>query len=318
MKKISILFTIFLLSFTSLIRTTMSEEASEEKGLSNFDRLWDYDHPDKTEQKFRDLLPKIKMLGDASLLLQLQTQIARCQGLRGKFEDAHRTLDEVEKQLTDDHPVARVRYLLERGRVFNSSDHPDKAKPLFAAAWERANATKEIGFAIDAAHMIAIAESDVSKQIEWNLKGLTLVEKDSKQERWLPSLWNNLGESYRLNQQYDKALECFEKRAQWFRDRKREPDIYNLKDIARMNRLLKKAELGLKTIEPVAKDLASKKTPDGYISAEYGQCLMALGRKDEAKPYLVEAYKILSKDEYMVKYEQAELQQIKTLAEIRD
>ena len=33
-------------------------------------------------------------------------------------------------------PRARVRYLLERGRAFNSSCHPDKAKPLFVEAME--------------------------------------------------------------------------------------------------------------------------------------------------------------------------------------
>jgi hypothetical protein len=62
--------------------------------------------------------------------------------------------------------------------------------------------------------------------------------------------------------------------------------------------------------------LKARHQPDGYISAEYGQCLAAVGRTDEARPYLVEAYERLSKDDYMVKNEPEELQRIKELAGI--
>jgi hypothetical protein len=97
-----------------------------------------------------------------------------------------------------------------------------------------------------------------------------------------------------------------------------QPDIFNLKDIARLSRLLGRPEAALAIIEPIAKDLKSKDTPDGYISAEYGQCLVAVGRADEAKPYLVEAYGILSKDDYMMKYEPDQLRHIKELAGAAD
>lgn len=45
-------------------------------------------------------------------------------------------LDEIEPQLTDEFPAVRMRYLLERGRTFNSSRQPDRARPLFLEAWE--------------------------------------------------------------------------------------------------------------------------------------------------------------------------------------
>jgi len=294
--------------------TAPSDGGPATKPLPKFDRLWDYDHPAVTEQKFRALLPAAEKSGDLSYLLELQTQVARCQGLEGKFDDCHATLDAVEKRLTDEVPVARIRYLLERGRAFNSSDHPDKAKPLFLAAWNQANTVGENGHAIDAAHMIAIVEPDLSAQVDWNCKALALIDKDPKQQGWQPSIYNNLGETYRHRKEYDKALDCFQKRANWFKDRGQRPDIYTVKDVARMNRLLGRSDIALATIEPVAKNLKAKKRSDGYISAEYGQCLLAAGRTDEAKPFLVEAYELLSKDDDMVKNEPEELQRIKQLA----
>ena len=98
-----------------------------------FDALWNYGDPAGTEAKFRALLPRAQASGDAGYELELLTQIARAQGLRGDFDAAHATLDAVERRLLErDMPVACVRYLLERGRVFNSSGKPDRAMPLFA------------------------------------------------------------------------------------------------------------------------------------------------------------------------------------------
>src|SRR5688500_531281 len=81
--------------------------------LPDFDKLWDYNDPAATEQKFRALLPQAEASGDPSYRAQLLTQVARAQGLQRKFDDAHATLDQV-VQVDDSLP--RVRYLLERGR----------------------------------------------------------------------------------------------------------------------------------------------------------------------------------------------------------
>jgi len=307
-----------VLAFTSLVMAFLvvvpSAHAASPDALEDFDRLWDYDHPDATEKKFRALLPAAERAANFSYELQLLTQIARCQGLQGKFDECQATLDSVERRLTDDFSVARIRYLLERGRAFNSADHPDKAMPFFVKAWEKAKDAGEDGYAIDAAHMVAIAEPNLERQIEWNRRALALAERSSKQQDWIPTILNNLGESYRASGKYSEALDCFQRQAQWSRDRHEEVDIYTTKDIARMNRMLGHPDVALKLIEPVAKDLKSHGKPDGYISAEYGQCLYAMGRRDEARPFLVEAYQLLSKDDYMVKNEPEELKHIKELS----
>src|SRR4051794_37050339 len=122
-------------------------ETPTENELPDFDKLWNYSKPDETEMKFRAILPQAQAAKDQSYLAQLLTQIARAQGLQKKFNDAHATLDEVEKMLTDDLKLARVRYLLERGRAFNSSGQTDRALPLFVKAADLARKEKFNRFA---------------------------------------------------------------------------------------------------------------------------------------------------------------------------
>src|SRR6185436_16751375 len=100
--------------------------------LPDFDTLWDYSQPDQTEGRFREVLLHIPE--DEPAFLELLTQIARAQGLQHKFEKAHQTLDQVERRLGTVPSRPYARYLLERGRVFNSSGDPEKARPLYEEA----------------------------------------------------------------------------------------------------------------------------------------------------------------------------------------
>ena len=100
--------------------------------LPDFDALWDYSRPEQTETKFREIL--LQFPEDGPAFLELLTQIARAQGLQRKFEHAHQTLDQVERRLGEVASRPRIRYLLERGRVFNSSGEAEKARPYFDQA----------------------------------------------------------------------------------------------------------------------------------------------------------------------------------------
>jgi hypothetical protein len=104
------------------------------QSLPDFEALWDYSHPDQTEAKFREIL--LSFPEEDIGFLELLTQIARAQGLQGKFNHAHQTLDQVEQRLGEFPSRSKVRYLLERGRVFNSSSAPERARPLFRKAYE--------------------------------------------------------------------------------------------------------------------------------------------------------------------------------------
>jgi len=273
---------------------------------TDFDKLWDYSKPDETEKKFRQLLSEAERANDPSYLAQLLTQIARTQGLQNRFDEAHATLDRVEKMLTDDLKLARIRYLLERGRVFNSSGKPDRAMPLFVQASELAIAEKENRYAIDAIHMIAIAEPDPQKQVEWNLKGIAMAQAAPEHRGWLFSLYNNIAESYALLKDYQSALSYINKLIDFQRERG-EADPYTLKDKARFHRLLGHPDESLAIIQKVAET----KPNDGWIEEELAESLEALGRTDEAKPHFEKAYELLSKDDWCVRHEQAKLKRLK-------
>jgi electron transport complex protein RnfB len=58
--------------------------------------------------------------------LEIDTQIARALGLQRRFDAAHATLDAVSPGLAAVDPRVRVRYLLERGRAYNSSGAPTR------------------------------------------------------------------------------------------------------------------------------------------------------------------------------------------------
>src|SRR5882762_6330847 len=112
-------------------------------------QLWNFSNPSESEQRFRDAMAGAR--GD--LRLELETQIARTYSLRKRFADAHQLLDEMEPRLKDAGLKPRLRYLLERGRTFNSAGDKARAGPLFLRAWELARAGEEEDLAIDAAHI---------------------------------------------------------------------------------------------------------------------------------------------------------------------
>src|ERR1019366_8805754 len=70
--------------------------------------------------------------------------------------------------------------------------------------------------------------------------------------------------------------------------------IYAKKDVAKMLRLLGRGEEALAVIEPVARELKGKGQSDGYIAAEYGECLLVLGRVEEGERELEEAKRLLA------------------------
>ena len=279
----------------------MQQTDTSAQALPDFTKLWNFSKPDETERKFREILPRAEMAHDSSYLAQLLTQIARTEGLQGKFTEAHATLDRVEKMLTPDLKLARVRYLLERGRAFNSSDHQDRALPLFADAYKLAESIQENGLAIDAVHMIGIAESDPKKQIEWNLKGIAMAENDPKWGGWVRALYNNIGESYLKVKDYAHAYLYFHKLSEYQRVKDGEADMYTVKDEAKALRLDGHPEKSLALLQPILVKMIAEKNDDGYIREELAEALFATGKNEEAKPHFAKAYELFLHDEWYIK-----------------
>jgi hypothetical protein len=89
--------------------------------LPEIDSLWNYDDPSGTEANFRSVVSAATLPEIADYRAQLITQIARCLALQRRFDEGHATLDEVDKLLSDQTPTARIRSLLERGRIWNDT-----------------------------------------------------------------------------------------------------------------------------------------------------------------------------------------------------
>src|SRR5512140_3672522 len=101
----ALLLTIAAGAWTPIPRHAMAAESTPNpKRLPDFDAWWDYDHPDSTEARFVEILPAARASGDRDYLAQLLTQIARCQGLQMKFDEAGHTLDEAETLVTNGMP----------------------------------------------------------------------------------------------------------------------------------------------------------------------------------------------------------------------
>jgi tetratricopeptide (TPR) repeat protein len=283
--------------------------------LPDFDQLWDYDKPAETEARFRALLPE--SVRDVSYRAQLLTQIARAQGLQRKFDAAHETLDEAYALLTDDLTRARIRCLLERGRVHNSSRRPELARPLFLEAWELASTSPgEDFYAVDAAHMLGIA-APPEQQMEWNLKALALAEKtgDARARNWLGSLYNNIGWTYHDAGQFARALEMFEKALRFREEQGQAPAIRIAKwCVARALRSLGRVEEALDMQTAQLRELERIEEKSGFVFEELGECLLALNRPAESRPYFAAAHEELSKDPWLVENEPARLRRLKDLS----
>ena len=284
--------------------------------LPDFDALWNYNDPAETEAKFCDLLPAAEESGDRSYHLQLLTQLARALGLQRKFDDAHALLDTVEARLDEGDALVKVRYLLERGRAFNSSGERDKALVLFKQAWDKAQAANEDFHAVDAAHMIAIAEPSPQGQLEWNHKALALAEAtdDQRAKKWPGSLHNNIGWTYHDDGKYETALHHFEQALVW---REKQGNVGPIRiaqwSVARALRSLGRVDEALAKQQDLLCQHKQDGTQDGYVYEELGECLYALQRKDEAKPYFAMAYAELSQDSWLQANETERLARLKAL-----
>ena len=282
--------------------------------LPDFDSLWDYSTPEKTETKFRELLPQFPK--NESAYFELLTQIARTQGLQRKFDEAHQTLDEVEMQLDETPSRVKVRYCLERGRVFNSSKQAARAKPFFEQALDVAKSLGEDFYAVDAIHMLAIIADSPASSLSLNLSAIQMAESslEERARNWLGSLYNNTGWSYHDAGEYEKALGIFEKAESFFRAKgsvdKTRIAIWT---VARCLRSLNRVEEALSKQQALHAEFEAAGETDGFVFEEIGECLLVLQREDESKPYFAKAYEALRQDVWLAENEPDRIARLKQL-----
>lgn len=173
------------------------------------DQLWNFDDPAGSEALFRAAAADESYDDDERA--ELTTQLGRAIGLQGRYEEADALLDSVDA----DEPTVAVRVLLERGRVLNSSGHPGMAVPLFEQAAELADHLGEEFLAVDALHMLAIADSAHAET--WTRSALEYASTvhDDRTKRWIVSLHNNLGWTLHDAGRCTEAMVEFQLAEQW-------------------------------------------------------------------------------------------------------
>jgi len=256
---------------------------------ADIDQLWDFDDPAGSEERFRDQLAGLGDV-DASVRLQIMTQIARTYGLQGRFDDAHAMLDEVEAAMLSGDLV-EVRYLLERGRAFNSSHQPEKAVPLFERAAELGRRISADFYTVDALHMLGIAAPE-DDRLRWNRAAMDAANasSDERARGWMGSLSNNMGWTYVDQGDYEVALNMFRQAEEGWEEQGKD----DLVRVARWSqgkalRLLGRVEEALAVQRELEKDELT-----GFTAEEIAECLLALDQPSKAKPYFQKAYDELS------------------------
>lgn len=275
--------------------------------------LWEYDDPVASEQRFAGLLD-----GDVSPALRVEvfTQVARAQGLAGRYVEADATLDDADRCPRTDRGTIRI--ALERGRVKRSSGHAAAAKPWFASAWDLACAVGEDGLAVDAAHMLALVAEEPETAIAWNERALELAEhsNDPDARRWVGSLANNLAWIYHGQNEPDVALVWFERALE---ARRAEGDVTRERiarwSVARCLRTLGRTEEALELQRALATDLDVAGETDAYVFEEIGECLLELDGGVEARPWFARAHTELARDASLAAREPDRLARLLTLAD---
>jgi tetratricopeptide (TPR) repeat protein len=275
------------------------------------DGLWDYGDPAASESRLRAHLDE---LADPALRMELLTQVARAQGLQGRIADAHATLDEVMEELDALPPRATMRYNLERGRLHRDAGEPERARALFAQAWEIGRRSGEGADAIDAAHMLALVAAP-EEQLAWNLEALALAERtpDPRGRRWVASLCNNLGWLHHERGEFAQALGQFQ-RALAARERQGQPRETRIARwcVARALRSLGRAAEALAIQRQLLAEMEAAGEPDGFVEEELGELLLAEGDA-AARPHFARAHELLSADPWLAAHEPGRLARLREL-----
>jgi tetratricopeptide (TPR) repeat protein len=278
--------------------------------------LWNFDDAAATEARFLEILPATRATGSSAAEVILLTQIARTRGLQRRFSDAHRTLDEAAALPGAGEPEPRVRLLLERGRTRNSGKEEGRGREEFLAALDTARSAGLDALAVDAAHMMGIIEPpDVA--LEWNDRAIAMAEasSDPAARKWLASLLNNQGWTRHGRGEFELALTLFEK-ARDFRQAASATGSGTLVArwaVARCHRSLGRVEEALAAQRALLDDWKAEGQEDGYVHEEMGECLLLLGRGEEARPHFARAHALLSADPWVKENEAERLLRLESL-----
>ncbi len=270
---------------------------------ADIDGLWDFDDPAATEVKFMALRQHLGAKADHAKLMELDTQLARAQGLQGRFAHALATLETMHERLESGETRPAIRHDLEMGRLLRSSGSPTGAKDHLERAAEMARAAGEEALEIDALHMLALVEPEPGKRIAMNMDALerAAAATDPRARRWRGSLWNNTGLDFHELGDLDHAMEAFEASLEaWQEDDPSRAGIarWMIGWTLRLQGRLPEARALQEALE--REYAASGHASQGYVEEELGEIHLAWPGDDAwkhrgvARQYFARAHELLS------------------------
>lgn len=276
--------------------------------MVDFDRIWDFADPMGSERRMREILQSTEEVHERAELL---TQIARAQGMQGNVPEAHDLLCSAEEILPREKTRAHIRIELERGRLHNMSKSRKEAKQHFTQALTVADALGDDELAVDAMHMIAIAEKP-EKAIQWNQRAIERASASNspRARRWLGSLHNNLGWTKFEMGLPEEALHHFQ-RALAYREEKRHIRQIQIARwaIARVLRELGRHDEALE----IQLDLAQYGPEDAFVYEELAHLLAIRGQQEQATRYAQLALRLLESDHWVASSQPERLNAIRCL-----
>lgn len=299
----------------------MATQAQRRELQSRLDELWDFDDPAASEARFRAALAEGReFAADGWRRDVVRTQLARSLGLQRRFDEGLAELHAVQAESGRDPGDAEVlaRVALERGRVRNSRGEPAAAREDFERAAEGASGADLEFLSVDALHMIAIVVPP-EEQADWHRRAISAAEaaSDPRARGWLPSLYNNAGWTAFDAGRHDEALELFRRALE---ERRRDGSSREVGiarwAVARALRALGRVEEALAEQAALRQANAEAGVDDPYVSEELGECLLALGRDDEARPHFAAAAAGLGADQWLAENEPDRIGRLRELGSV--
>lgn len=293
--------------------------------LQDLDQLWNPADLPASKAAFEALIPGAEKLTgrDHGYLIELLSMIARAEAVGGNFAQAAATLEKAERLLEKHQAVyrvsARIRWLIENGRLQILKKTPSQARRLFAEAWSLALNSGEDYFAVEIAQMMAAIEPR-KLQDEWIVRAIDIAENSPlpRANRWLGSLYATTGWKLYDQHQFDKALETFQKALRHLKAYGTDREMFVVRwSTGKVLRALGKTEEALAIQKALLAELGIGGARDGRLYEEVAECLQALKRAEEAKLYFELAYRELSAEGWIEDNQPLNLKRMKDLGKVK-
>ena len=140
------------------------------------------------------------------------------------------------------------------------------------------------------------------------------ASKQPRAKKWLGALYNNIGWSYHDAGEYQKALDIFRKALVW---REEHGEIKSIRmarwAVGRALRSLGRVTEALEAQRWLLDDLDRTGDRDGYVYEELAECLLVMGKPEEAAQYFRRAHHELSQDTWLAEGEPERLRRLRDL-----